>query len=550
MPRVLTVVPLFDTLAGVEVHSGALSARSRAGMKYTDDVHDLFLQAGTTITVHPGAPVGGASHDPSVLLGNRIRELDCRPLPEFSTLRTYDTYDGQNAANGPDCYEVRMPEAAPLNAVRMTMGLPYRDGGWWRSFDVEYLDSNAHWMSVSSLRSRPNYPTHDSPYGRVPFTSHLLVFDRIVTSGIRLVGKPGGIAEFTSLARLAGFHLNFSEWNPLDEPKVPFPKTYRLIQPEQIWDLSESLVKATGVNVMCDMLEFYLDDERYAHFQERVLSFHSGTPPLWFLAGDRFGWDKWTRIEPEIEEIAALAGRGMAPRMCIRRFPGGLLADGTVELEVDGEHLGTLHTFPMVILADEENDEKHLQFARTLGVRPREYRASLDRTTRLSAEQLEGIVELMGRIGQIIVEHAHRNHVLSGRIETHDESLHRRHHRKAELVREVIEWMEQHVEEDICVRKAAERAGLSHQYFTALFREETGQTPIEFLTDIRIQRAKEYFCEGTCSVLEVAVLLGYSQEHFSRLFKRKTGLAPDQYVRRYAHSQGSRPRDKSRVEAK
>lgn len=75
----------------------------------------------------------------------------------------------------------------------------------------------------------------------------------------------------------------------------------------------------------------------------------------------------------------------------------------------------------------------------------------------------------------------------------------------------------------------ANRIGLSPQYFSRLFREETGKTYSDYLISVRIRRARELLKEGRFKVYEVAELVGIpNYRYFSALFKKETGYAPKQ----------------------
>lgn len=83
--------------------------------------------------------------------------------------------------------------------------------------------------------------------------------------------------------------------------------------------------------------------------------------------------------------------------------------------------------------------------------------------------------------------------------------------------------------EDIC-----EHIHLSPYYFIRMFKECTGQSPHEFLLEIRVKKAEEMLRKGTYSIEEVARLCGFANtSHFSSHFKKARGLPPSQYKRKY-----------------
>jgi len=82
----------------------------------------------------------------------------------------------------------------------------------------------------------------------------------------------------------------------------------------------------------------------------------------------------------------------------------------------------------------------------------------------------------------------------------------------------------------ISLEHAADAAALSKFYFTRFFKEQTGQTFHTYLSQVRINRAKEYLADSDLPVTEIAYLCGFSSiKTFNRLFKAFTGSAPSSY---------------------
>jgi len=73
-------------------------------------------------------PTGRGARDPNVLLNETAYRLNGKPTQEFVQYRryTYDTYDGQNKADGPDWYAIVFREPVKLNCVDMTMESAHR----------------------------------------------------------------------------------------------------------------------------------------------------------------------------------------------------------------------------------------------------------------------------------------------------------------------------------------------------------------------------------------------------------------------------------------
>jgi transcriptional regulator GlxA family with amidase domain len=78
----------------------------------------------------------------------------------------------------------------------------------------------------------------------------------------------------------------------------------------------------------------------------------------------------------------------------------------------------------------------------------------------------------------------------------------------------------------------AQTAGMSRTSFTSRFRGVVGQSPMAYLTELRLRRAAGYLSTTTKSVREIAHLTGYDNEaSFSKAFSRLFGRPPGQYRR-------------------
>ena len=71
---------------------------------------------------------------------------------------------------------------------------------------------------------------------------------------------------------------------------------------------------------------------------------------------------------------------------------------------------------------------------------------------------------------------------------------------------------------------------MSPYYFSKLFKEEVGENFIDYLTALRISKAKEYMCDKSLSIREAGSMAGYADpNYFSRIFKKHTGMTPREY---------------------
>lgn len=105
---------------------------------------------------------------------------------------------------------------------------------------------------------------------------------------------------------------------------------------------------------------------------------------------------------------------------------------------------------------------------------------------------------------------------------------------KKYVVEQIISYFSDHYAEKISLDQIAENMYLSPFYISRIFKSETGNTPIHYLIDIRLEQAKEILeSEDYTSIQEVAARVGYDDAyHFSKLFKKKYGIPPSKTKRK------------------
>lgn len=104
------------------------------------------------------------------------------------------------------------------------------------------------------------------------------------------------------------------------------------------------------------------------------------------------------------------------------------------------------------------------------------------------------------------------------------------HREKIEYVKGLIAEGDERADS---TEQLAELVGLSHSHFRALFKEETGETVLQFRNRLKIARASALLQSGVCNVTEAAYETGFSDVYyFSRLFKKITGKSPSYHLRR------------------
>jgi YesN/AraC family two-component response regulator len=99
------------------------------------------------------------------------------------------------------------------------------------------------------------------------------------------------------------------------------------------------------------------------------------------------------------------------------------------------------------------------------------------------------------------------------------------------FLKEVIQVVENKMADiDFNIEMVAESMAMSRSTFYKKFKSLTGLTPVEFVRDMRLQRAKQYLEAGGNNVSEVAYLVGFSNpKYFSTCFKEKYHASPSDY---------------------
>lgn len=102
------------------------------------------------------------------------------------------------------------------------------------------------------------------------------------------------------------------------------------------------------------------------------------------------------------------------------------------------------------------------------------------------------------------------------------------------LILPVIEYLHAHYGDKITVELLAAKCNLSTYRFIHNFKHFTGKSPIDYLINIRINKAKELLMDSSLSIAEIAEITGYENSlYFSRLFCKNAGMPPTSYRRQH-----------------
>ncbi|MFD0712603.1 helix-turn-helix domain-containing protein [Paenibacillus sp. GCM10027626] len=112
-----------------------------------------------------------------------------------------------------------------------------------------------------------------------------------------------------------------------------------------------------------------------------------------------------------------------------------------------------------------------------------------------------------------------------------NELLTQRNWRKSHVVVKALDYINnEYAQPHLSLLEAAELTGLSHPYLSRVFKEEMGKTFMEYVTEMRINKARELLENPDTKVYEVAGAVGYTEyAYFVRVFKRVVGYSPSDY---------------------
>ena len=144
----------------------------------------------------------------------------------------------------------------------------------------------------------------------------------------------------------------------------------------------------------------------------------------------------------------------------------------------------------------------------------------------ISGQEMENIMDETGKTIEAAV--AYCGKILKKAIALRDENAGDQNRSVLKLAVDFIDH--NYMDEEISLNKAAHVANVSANHFSALFSQNMGQTFTEYLTDLRMSKAKELLRCTAMRSSEIAGEVGYKDAHyFSYLFKKTQGMTPSEY---------------------
>jgi two-component system, response regulator YesN len=102
-------------------------------------------------------------------------------------------------------------------------------------------------------------------------------------------------------------------------------------------------------------------------------------------------------------------------------------------------------------------------------------------------------------------------------------------------IREAKQLIQNNYMKQITLEEISSKVGFNATYFSSLFKKETGYTFLEYLSEIRMNKAKELLKNSNLNVMAICEAVGYSDiKHFTKMFAKHTNLKPNEYRKLYS----------------
>lgn len=98
------------------------------------------------------------------------------------------------------------------------------------------------------------------------------------------------------------------------------------------------------------------------------------------------------------------------------------------------------------------------------------------------------------------------------------------------VIKRLCEYVIENIDDKITIETAAKKFGFSSSYLGKLFKQQTGEGFVYFITTVKMEKAKILIRSGKYKNYEISDILGYkSPDYFCSLFKTYTNMTPADY---------------------
>lgn len=97
-------------------------------------------------------------------------------------------------------------------------------------------------------------------------------------------------------------------------------------------------------------------------------------------------------------------------------------------------------------------------------------------------------------------------------------------------IQELLDYIHEHYCEQISLHELSATFYISDSYLSRIFKQYTGKNFIDYVTDLKINRAKELLAHSSLKTNEISKAVGYTDpRYFSQIFKKYTGFTPSEF---------------------
>lgn len=107
------------------------------------------------------------------------------------------------------------------------------------------------------------------------------------------------------------------------------------------------------------------------------------------------------------------------------------------------------------------------------------------------------------------------------------------------LVDRIRQYIQENYSQDITLEVVAGAVGMNASYLSRFFKQHTGSNFLDYLSEVRVEKAIGYLTDATVRIGEICDLVGYrTPQHFYKIFKQYTGYTPSEYRTRVLQKKG------------
>ena len=417
--------------------------------------------------------------------------------------------------------------------MEFTHGPVALGGGYWIELDVQVqYEPGGPWTPVSGFRIFPDYDLSDRRGNRRPFESYAVLFEKVEAIAARLYGRPGGRLRLTTLSHIGVYHLDLNTWHPSAVPPPPMPRLFQLLEPQRLSQIVFDFEKVTSIMITAETpippgfgLDSFLNEESYHRFQALDPSQTTQRDEFEALLYMTEGGDHF--MKPLHEGMKAAT----SSKEPVLKVHHGRLGKLIIPVVARGEVIGLLvsrtHFF-----CDAPDRAWHYRHARELDINMEVYFQSLSQLPVLPHNRLEAMLRLLAIVANTIAELADTSLRQEQQMREMQRTIAELSEYRRQIVEQAISYMRDHLDQALSLNDVASVVAVSPRHFIRLFKQETNQPPMEFLINLRLDKARELLKTPGKRVTDVCCEVGYSSlSHFVRLFKRRFGVTPGRYGR-------------------